>query len=189
MMTAVPIIGKQLHCDAGLISYLASVDLTDWHPDFVVLHNTGAPTLAQRPGGFTAQHMTNLAEYYAGLGWHAGPHFFVDQNGVWVFSRTDRPGVHSPSWNSVSWGVEMLGDYDHDDFEMGPGAKVRANAIFLLAALHRRAALQTDTLRLHKEDPLTTHKDCPGQHVEKAAVVSAIHALKASWAAAKTWRV
>lgn len=185
MLSAIPIVGKFLKPGPELVHSLCGVNLTDWHPDFVVLHNTGSPTILQRPHGFTAQHMVNLAEYYAGKGWHAGPHFFVDQNGVWAFSRADRPGVHSPSWNQVSWGVEMLGDYDQESFDAGPGALVQANAVWLLAALHRRAGLDSHTLRLHKEDPETSHKDCPGLHVSKAAVIGRVHDLIASWEAVK----
>lgn len=181
----IPIINRFFRPNDTLRAFLDSVCLADWHPDFVVLHNTGAPTLAQRPQGFLPQHMVNLAEYYAGLGWHAGPHFFVDQNGIWAFSRPDRPGVHSPSWNAVSWGVEMLGDYDHDDFASGPGAAVAQNAVYLLAALHARARLDSHTLRLHKWDPRTTHKDCPGRAVNSDAVIERVHNLMLSWEALK----
>jgi hypothetical protein len=161
--------------------YLEALDLTPWKPEFVVLHNTAVPSLAQRPAGFVPQHIVNLAEYYSGLGWHAGPHFFCDQNGIWAFSRADRPGVHSPSWNQISWGVEMLGDYDAESFETGPGALVAENAVFLLAALHQRAGLDSHTLRLHKWDPKTTHKNCPGSDVSVEAVIERVHALRASW--------
>ena len=181
MLSAIPIVGTFLKPGPDLVQSLAGLGLSDWRPEFVVLHNTGSPTILQRPLGFTAQHMANLSEFYAGKGWHAGPHFFVDQNGVWAFSRADRPGVHSPSWNPVSWGVEMLGDYDTESFDAGPGARVQANAVFLLAALHRRAGLDSHTLWLHKEDPLTTHKDCPGGHVQKEAVIGRVHDLLTSW--------
>lgn len=180
-MAFVPIVGKFFKADGTLAAYLSSVNLDSWKPDFVVLHNTGDPTLAMRPEGFNAGTISNLAFYYAGLGWHAGPHFFVDQNGVWVFSRPDRPGVHSPSWNQVSWGVEMLGDYDYDFFSSGAGAAVAANAVLLLAMLHRRADLDSYSMKLHKWDPLTTHKDCPGASVIWENVQGRVHDLLASW--------
>jgi hypothetical protein len=181
----IPIVNRFFRANDGLKIYLDTLDLTTWKPEFVVLHNTGAPTLSQRPQGFLPQHMVNLAEYYSGLGWHAGPHFFCDQNGIWAFSRADRPGVHSPSWNEISWGVEMLGDYDQDNFETGPGAAVAANAVYLIAALSQRAGLDSHTMRLHKADPLTTHKDCPGSAVNKQAFVQRVHDLISSWEALK----
>ena len=41
-------------------------------------------------------------------------------------------------------------------------------AIVALAGLHRLAGLDPATLRLHKEDPKTTHKFCPGKNISKA---------------------
>jgi hypothetical protein len=185
IVKTIPIVNRFFRANDSLKLYLDTLDLTTWKraggPDFVVLHNTGAPTLSQRPQGFLPQHMVNLSQYYAGLGWHAGPHFFCDQNGIWAFSRADRPGVHSPSWNQISWGVEMLGDYDQDNFETGAGASVAANAVYLVAALSQRAGLDSHTMRLHKADPLTTHKDCPGAGVNQQAFVQRVHDLLTSW--------
>lgn len=177
---AVPIVGRFFGANASLSAYLQELDLARWQPDFVVLHNTGNPTLAMRPHGFDTQTIANLAHYYAGLGWHAGPHFFVDQQGIWVFSSPEAPGVHSPSWNHISWGVELLGDYERDGIQSGAGAKVYQNGLFLLAALHQRARLDSQTLRFHKEDPLTTHKECPGRHIIKADVIAQLHARLAA---------
>ena len=189
----IPIVGRFFRCNDSLRASLAGLDLSAWRPltgrdgpEFVVLHNTGAPTLAQRPQGFTPHHMVNLAEYYAGLGWHAGPHWFADQNGVWAFSSSEHPGVHSPSWNHVSWGVEMLGDYDRESFETGAGASVAANAAYLLAALHARAGIDSHTLRLHRWDPETSHKDCPGGAVVAAAMIERVHGLIGAWEALRS---
>jgi hypothetical protein len=184
----IPIVNRFFRANDALKLYLDGLNLTAWKPEFVVLHNTGAPTLAQRPQGFLPQHMVNLSQYYAGLGWHAGPHFFCDQNGIWAFSRADQPGVHSPSWNEISWGVEMLGDYDCDDFQTGPGAAIAANAVYLIAALSQRAGLDSHTMRLHKADPLTTHKDCPGRAVNLLAFVQRVHDLLTSWDALSAQR-
>ena len=127
-----------------------------------MLHNTGSPNLAQRPQGLTSQHIANLKAYYEGQGWHAGPHLFVDDQQIWVFSSLTSPGVHSPSWNKVSWGVEQLGDFTPEDYLSGRGLAVRSNVVAALAVLHHYGGLDSSTLRLHKMDPLTTHKDCPG---------------------------
>lgn len=156
-------------------TYVAGLDFKRWRPDFVVLHNTGVPCLAQRPDGFTAWHMENLAGYYRGQGWSAGPHLFVDQHGIWAFSPLVCPGVHSPSWNACSWGVEMLGDYDHDIFDTGPGAAVRDNAVSALATLHARLGLDSHTLHFHHDDPRTSHRDCPGAHVSKPDIIARVH--------------
>lgn len=158
------IIAKHLTA-AEFWDYAAStISAATWKGRFIVLHNTGSPTLAQRPIGLTAEHIVNLRLYYEGLGWPAGPHVFVDQNGIWLFSPLNAPGVHSPSWNQISYGVEQLGDYDTEAYTSGPGAQVRANTIAALAAISHAASIDSDTLKLHKMDPRTTHKDCPGIH-------------------------
>lgn len=153
------------------------IEASSWKGEFVVLHNTGAPTLAQRPDGLTEQHIQNLKAYYESLGWHAGPHLFVDQKGIWAFSPLTAPGVHSPAWNRISYGVEQLGDYDREAYDGGPGALVKANAIAALAVIHHAAGIDSSTLKLHKMDPLTTHKDCPGKHCarEYDAIKAAVH--------------
>ncbi|MDR3707313.1 MAG: N-acetylmuramoyl-L-alanine amidase [Capsulimonadaceae bacterium] len=158
------IIGKRFSPDEFWGYAAQTIGEASWKGSFVVLHNTGSPTLAQRPSGLTSEHITNLRLYYEDLGWHAGPHLFIDQNGIWVFSPLTAPGVHSPSWNHVSYGVEQLGDFDREAYTSGPGALVRANAISALAALHHAACIDSATLKLHRMDPKTTHRDCPGAH-------------------------
>lgn len=147
--------------------------------DRIVLHNTASPSLAQRPGGIlTQQHIQNLKGYYEGLGWKGGPHLFVDAEGIWVFNPLDKHGTHSPSWNSISWGVEMLGDYDVEEFTSGLGLKVHRNAASAIASLMNLQGWGAPTetnLRLHKEDPKTTHA-CPGKNVKKYSFILAVAA-------------
>ncbi len=159
-----------------LKEYVAGLDLAvgDWVPSFIVLHNTGIPTLAQRPNGLTHQHILGLEAFYRDTqGWSAGPHLFVDDLQIWVFTPLTTPGVHSPSWNRVSWGVEMLGDYDSEEFYSGRGALVRDNAVAAIAILSAAIGLDPGTMRLHREDPGTTHH-CPGDNVDKAAFIAAV---------------
>lgn len=148
-----------------------------WKGSFCVRHNTSSPTLADRPDGFTHQHMLNLKSYYEGLGWHAGPHCFIDDKGVWVFSPLNAPGVHSPSWNSESYGVEMLGEYDVENFNSGRGLLVQNCAIAVFAVLSSAAGIDSHSLHDHREDPKTDHRDCPGEsaHSRKPLFVQFIH--------------
>ena len=65
--------------------YIADINLS-W-ADSVTVHHTAAPSLAQRPDGFTLQHMRNIAHYYqTQLGWSAGPHLFTDEDEVYGMS-------------------------------------------------------------------------------------------------------
>ena len=115
--------------------------------------------------------MLNLQSYYRDqMKWSAGPHLFVADDLIWVFTPLTTSGIHSPSWNAISWGVEIVGEYDDETF----GGGVRTTAIDALAALHQWRGLDPLTLHFHKEDPLTTHKNCPGKNIVKSELISAI---------------
>lgn len=155
-------------------AYVRSLEWDTWVPKGIVVHNTAAPSLAQRPDGLTLQHIRNLEKFYRDeRSWSAGPHLFLDDKGAWVFTPLTTPGVHSPSFNATHLGLEMLGDFDTESFTTGRGAKVRANTIAALASLHRRLNLSPNTIRLHREDPKTTHA-CPGKLVTKAPLIAAV---------------
>ena len=172
------IVGK-FFTPSEFAEYVKDLDLgsAGWTPSFVVRHNTGSPTLAQRPDGLTPQHVLNLQSYYEGLGWHAGPHLFIDDHHIIVFSSLLHPGVHSPAWNSVSFGVEQLGDFGPEDYNSGRGLLVQQNAIAAFAILSHYAGIDSHSMRDHREDPITTHKDCPGDtcHDGKVAFMDAVH--------------
>ncbi len=173
------IIGKDFS-PIAFAAYVAGLDLGNkaaW-AKFVVLHNTGAPTLAQRPNGLTYQHILNLESYYSNtMHWSAGPHCFVDDNGIWVFSPLTAPGVHSFNWNPCSFGVEQLGDYDTEAYDSGRGLLVQQNAIACVAVLSHACGIDSGSMRLHKENKTTTHKDCPGTACadHKARFISDVH--------------
>lgn len=158
----------------GFRDYVAGLAWDAWRPEFIVLHNTGVPTLAQRPDGLTEDHIQGLVSYYRDdQGWSAGPHLFIDDRQIWVFTPLTTPGVHSPSWNRLALGVEMLGDYDREDFNSGRGLAVQQNAVAAIAILSAALGLDPESMRLHREDPKTTHH-CPGDGVDKAAFIAAV---------------
>ena len=96
--------------------------------------------------------MQNLVAFYRDQqGWSAGPHCFVDQNGIWAFTPLMTPGVHTPFWNSISWGIETLGEYMSEKF-VDP---IHSNLVACVATLHMTAGLDIGSLRFHKEDPRT----------------------------------
>src|SRR5579863_7457842 len=148
--------------------YVAAIHLEAWRPQFVVVHNTQHPTLSewrQKPG---EEHLQDLQTYYRDqMHWSAGPHLFVADDLIWVFTSLTTPGVHSPSWNAISWGVEIVGDYDLEPFTDA----TRENVVTALACLHERAGLDPQTLRIHKEDLKTTHTYCPGKNIVKTDLI------------------
>ena len=150
--------------------YVDTIAFDTWRPSFVVLHNTALPTRAQWPSVRGATRMRNLEAYYRDtMRWSAGPHLFVADDQIWVFTPLNTPGVHSPSWNSVAWGVEMVGDFESEPFD----DPLRSNAIGALATLHSAMGLDPSYLKLHKEDHLTTH-NCPGRNVIKSEVIERV---------------
>lgn len=154
-------------------AYAAGIQLGAWRPEFIVVHNTQIPTLAEWHDEAGGARMTGLEEYYRDtMKWSGGPHLFVADDLVWPFTPLGTPGVHSPSWNGIAWGVEMVGDYDTEPW----GDAVRENTLRALAALHRLAGWTTPQLRLHREDPLTTHH-CPGDNVPKAQLEAGVQTI------------
>jgi hypothetical protein len=163
------IVGKGF-TPGAFATYVSTLSFGTWRPQFVVLHNTAVPTFAQWHSVAGEQRVRNLESYYRDTQhWSAGPHLFVADDLIWAFTPLTTSGVHSPSWNSMSWGVEMVGDYNAESF----GAAVRDNSVSALATLHSLLGLDPHTLRLHKEDPKTTH-DCPGRNVEKADIIQRV---------------
>lgn len=175
-------------------AYVAGLSWPRWRPSLIVWHNTAAPTLAQWhasavederkgiiPPGLT--RIRNLERYYQNdQKWSGGPHLFIDDEFIWVFNPLTSPGVHSPSWNRTSLGFEMIGDFDREDDDSGLGLKVKQNAIFATAVICDTLGLSPEkAIRLHKEDPRTTHA-CPGVHIaqDKEAMIAAVESLMAA---------
>jgi hypothetical protein len=177
-----PIVGLSFQ-PKEFYNYCHSLHFANWRPSFIVLHNTGLPTLAQKPNGLSKIDINGLVSYYRDdQHWSAGPHLFIDDHQIWVFTPLTTSGVHSPSWNQVSWGVEMLGDYAVEEFDSGRGLAVQKNAIAALSTLYGVLGIEVNdtTFRLHHEDPKTTH-NCPGIKVlkekVKAEIIAAMHSL------------
>jgi hypothetical protein len=155
-------------------TYCRSLTWSQWRPSFIVLHNTAVPSLAQRPSGLTLAHIKSLEAYYRDeQGWSAGPHLFVDDRQIWTFTPLTVTGVHSPSWNTTALGIEMLGNYDPESFSAGRGLKVRRNTVAAIVSLSSVLGIDPETMRIHREDPLTTHA-CPGKNVKKLEVIQEV---------------
>ncbi len=170
------IVGLSFNADQ-FDSYCHSLQWTAWRPSFIALHNTAVPDLAQRPNGFSAQHMKNFVSFYRDQKhWSAGPHLFIDDKRIWVFTPLTLSGIHSPSWNKLAIGIEMLGNYAKDSFKTGRGLAVRQNAVAAMSTLCAVLGLDPTTIRLHKEDLQTTH-DCPGKNVKKIEIIAEVQAL------------
>jgi hypothetical protein len=152
--------------------YVSTLTFGEWRPQFLVVHNTSSPRLSQWHSTPGERRMRNLESYYRDeMHWSAGPHLFVADDLIWVFTPLTTSGVHSPSWNGVAWGIEMVGEYEEEPFSPA----VRENTVDALATLHLSRGMDPDGLRFHKEDPRTTHTSCPGRNVDKADLIRRVH--------------
>ena len=68
----------------------------------------------------------------------------------------------------------MVGDYDCEPFHL----QVKHNAVCAIASMYSVLGKDPSTLRLHREDPKTTHR-CPGKNVSKAEMIEAVEAQMA----------
>lgn len=188
-MATIPVVGKCFADPKDFLTYLEGLHFNLWRPRFVTVHHTGSPDLKTWNGWQTRpkpvtdeQWMANLGVYYATAvagvksAWSAGPHFFVTPKHICVLSPPTERGVHAASFNSVSWGVEAVGNFDSEKFE-GP---VYDNLVAALAVMHIAAALQPAPfnkgvrgLHFHRDDPLTK-KTCPGKNVKKDDLIEAV---------------
>lgn len=181
---------------AQIAARIASLDFSQWKhkdgshgkPAFITLHNTSEPDiklwLSWGPLK-RQQYINNMQPYYENMGWRGGPHFFVPPDAdICAFGFNDllAAGTHASCFNAVSIGIEMVGEFDREPFDMGAGALVRDNAIFLMAALHNRIGLNPEPyvygksgLHFHVECKADNH-DCPGKYVHKADVITRLKA-------------
>lgn len=161
--------GKHYTLDEAL-EFISKMPVQPWLKN-IVIHNTSLPTIdmwKSTPGG-SSQRVLNLAHYYKNQkGWSSGPHGFIPpEGGVFWGTPLTATGTHSPSWNSSSIGLELVGDYSKDDPDSGEGLVIKTTAARLVAALLRRHGLGLDAIKFHYEDAKTTHKSCPGSKLSK----------------------
>lgn len=162
---------------ASFPGYLRTQPRPKWAKS-VTLHYTASPSLAQRPHGFTAQHIENIRDFYVRkYGWNRGPHFFTDEDDIFGMTPPTIQGIHAASFNSTSIGTEALGLYDKgcEDPKSGRGL-----AVWKTTASCNRAILDwlglpvnKDTVKFHRHDPKTT-KTCPGTLVDLDWVIGLI---------------
>jgi len=150
----------------GLREHLAKVKPT-WAKG-VTIHHTAEPSLAQRPKGFTIQHMRNIQYGYEHeRGWDRGPHLFTDEDQIFGLSPLSEKGIHAVAFNSKFIGIEALGNYDSETPKSGRGYQVMDTTAMATAVILAHLKLQPgpDTVKFHRDDP-STSKTCPGNLVE-----------------------
>jgi hypothetical protein len=157
--------------------YLATIKPPAWATS-ITLHHCGAPSLAQRPNGFLAQHLANLRHFYeVNKGWSSAPHLFVDEDQLWGMCPFTKRGIHAVSFNATSIGIEVLGDYNVENPKAGRGLACWRTTALATKALADwlKLPINSSTILFHRDDP-ETKKTCPGTKVQKDWVLSLINA-------------
>jgi hypothetical protein len=163
---SIAIVGRSF-TPADFAEYLGRLDFTAWKPVLIVLHSTGTPNLTSWHQTTGELRMKGLGKFYGSMGWGGGAHLFIADDSIWVLNPLTKPGVHSPTWNKISIGIEMIGDYSSEPFD----PRVRDNSVKAISALCKVLQIDPESLKFHFEDPMTTKKNCPGKNVDKNDII------------------
>lgn len=133
-------IGQGLKADE-FAHYVDTYDFGQVKPDFVVLHHTAIPSTAAAPypsgwrwdsqeAGVSEgvvyrkrlKQLEILREFYRkDSGWDRGPHLFIDDKWIWLFTPMSEIGIHAAQGNSTrdanglhySIGIEVAGYFEN----------------------------------------------------------------------------
>jgi hypothetical protein len=148
--------------------YVRGFDFGPLMPDKLVIHHTWKPTKADWKG---QRSIMGLKGYYEKKGWSAGPHLFVAEDGIWLFSPMNHDGIHVGSLNHLSIGMEVVGDYDT---EVWSGA-TKTNALGAIKILLNRLNLGNGQLFFHRD---VSSKTCPGKAITKEWLFAELEAIQ-----------
>lgn len=126
-------------------------------PSKLVIHHTWKPTKERWAGEKT---ILALKKYYEGKGWPVGPHIFVAEDGIWLFTPMNQDGIHATSLNPNSIGIEVVGDYDEEKWS----GTTKINALGAIKSLMNRLNLTNKNIYFHRD---VSSKSCPGKAITK----------------------
>jgi len=137
--------------------YVEKYTFTNLKPNKLVIHHTYIPTKKQWNGKHSIE---GLKRYYERKGWRAGPHLFVAEDGIWLFSPMNKMGIHAGAGNWRSIGIEVVGNYDKVKWS----GKTKENALGVINILLERLDLDKEQIRFHRD---YSRKSCPGHAITK----------------------
>lgn len=183
-------------------TYVATYLFGTIPPDYIVLHHTAVPATSAAPYGDPAKfwdageagmtgpqiktkrlgQLHNIMAYYRDtLGWDAGPHLFIDDRYIYLFTPMNTVGIHAAWGNSTringklhySIGIEVVGYYEK---AVWPDAVAR-NVGGAVTALCARLRIPL----VHTVGPggISSHRDynkptCPGKAITEAYYMDVI---------------
>lgn len=154
------------------VSYIEGLTMPSPLPKRVFLHHTWKPTRESWQGASTINGMKRYYEkqLWRDLGgklregWTAGPHLFVADDGIWLFSDIRYDGVGALGHNTDTRHLEMVGNYDDER----PSGATLENTIAALGILHVKLGLDIANLSFHRD---YSSKSCPGRAVTKDWII------------------
>jgi hypothetical protein len=194
---------------AAFAAYVQTYHFGTIPPDTIVLHHTAIPAASWAPagdpdrwwdaheGGLSAlaiqakrqKQLDALRDYYRSLGWSAGPHLFIDERWIWLFTPMNTIGIHAKAGNSwrsggrlhYSIGIEVIGDYTRVQWP----AAVAANVHTACQALAARLGIQLAYRPAPKNRPelhqgsVCSHRDfnkpaCPGNAITEGYYIDVL---------------
>lgn len=187
------IVGKNLNLN-DFRKYVTEYNFGSIKPTSIVLHHSWSPIKAgQDPFTPTGEKrwtwngapgVASLKKYYENKGWAAGPHMFIAEDGIWLFTPMNEVGIHAAEGNatwtrlgkdftgfrgpigsklkSYSIGIEVVGDYDVDRWT----GETLKNVLGVLKFLMGNLNISTESVYFHR-DFITAHKSCPGYAITK----------------------
>lgn len=137
--------------------YVKGYDFGPILPGKLVLHHTWHPTKESWAGERT---IGGLKRYYEGKKWKAGPHIFVAEDGIWLFSPMRKDGIHAGKLNKHSIGIEIVGNYDTEKWS----GQTKQNAIGTIKILMDRLGIKEGGVFFHRD---ASPKSCPGWAINR----------------------
>lgn len=135
--------------------YIAKKSFSPNNPNKLCLHHTWKPDVADWNG---AKTISGLKRYYEGLGWSAGPHLFIAEDGIWLFTDMNKQGIHAGLGNKNSIGIEVVGNYDPKVWK----GKTKENALSVIELLSAKLGLTFGDIHYHR---MYSAKTCPGKMI------------------------
>ncbi len=203
-------IGQGLKADE-FTAYVQGYDFGTIPPDFVVLHHTWKPYTVYTNGPNTGAwddgeaglseadiynrrkaKLDGIRDFYKNTnGWDRGPHLFIDDRYIWLFTPMREPGIHAMEGNGYkdaqgnlhySIGIEVVGDYTSVPWP-DPVAQLVGHAVAVLKRqlntfelVYKPGPTRTPSVHVNS---ISGHRDynkptCPGNAVTEAFYISVL---------------
>lgn len=166
---------RQFHTVEAFAAYLSGLSKPAW-VEGATIHHTLIPTPAQWRG---MSSMEGLGTFYrVQKKWPAGPHLFLCvgapnafDDGIFVGTPLDTPGVHAGDCNSDHWGIEIVGNFDRLPWS----PRLRDLVYRVLLELADLGDFDPATTKGHRE--CLPNKSCPGAAINMDVVRNELHAM------------